>query len=113
MGLEARTPLWNDRCDLERRRIIDVLPDREAATLEAWLSTRPDIHIASRDRGGGYGQAVTRALSHARLVVDRWHLMENASSAFLAAVRESMRSIRQALMAGEINPTLLTCAERI
>jgi len=39
--------------------------------------------------------------------------MGNASSAFLDAVRKSMRSIRQALVAGEINPTLLTCAERI
>jgi transposase len=25
-------------CDLERRRIVDVLPDREAATVETWLS---------------------------------------------------------------------------
>jgi transposase len=113
LGLEARTSLWNDRCDLERRRIVDVLPDREAATVEAWLSARPDIRIVSRDRGGGYGQAVARALPTAKQVADRWQLMENASSAFLHAVRKSMRSIRQALGAGEINPTLLTCAERI
>jgi len=100
-------------CDLERRRIVDVLPDREAATVEAWLSARPNISLVSRDRGGGYGQAVTRALPEAKQVADRWHLMENASSAFLDAVRKSMRSIRQALGAGEINPTLLTCAERL
>lgn len=100
-------------CDLERRRIIDVLPDREAATVEAWFSTRPGIHIVSRDRGGGYGHAVARALPHARQVADRWHLMANASSAFLDAVRKSMRSIRQALVAREINPTLLTRAERL
>jgi transposase len=100
-------------CDLERRRIVDVLPDREAATVEAWLSARPDISLVSRDRGGGYGQAVTRVLPEAKQVADRWHLMENASSAFLDAVRKSMRSIRQALGAGEVNPTLLTCAERL
>ena len=100
-------------CDLERRRIIDVLPDREAATVEAWLLARPDIRVVSRDRGGGYGQAVARALPTATQVADRWHLMENASSAFLDAVRKSMRSIRQALAAGEIDPTLLTCAEHI
>jgi hypothetical protein len=100
-------------CDLERRRIIDVLPDREAATVEAWLAARPDIRLVSRDRGGGYGQAVSRALPQARQVADRWHLMENASSAFLGAVRKSMRSIRQAVGAGEVNPALLTCAERI
>jgi transposase len=100
-------------CDLERRRIIDVLPDREAATVEAWLSARPAIRVVSRDRGGGYGQAVSRALPEAKQVADRWHLMENVSSAFLEAVRRSMRPIRQALAAGEINPALLTCAERI
>jgi transposase len=99
-------------CDLERRRIVDILPDREAATVEAWLSARPEIRVVSRDRGG-YGQAVARALPEATQVADRWHLMENASSAFLDAVRKSMRSIRQALGAGEVNPTLLTCAERL
>ena len=38
--------------------------------------------------------------------------MANASEAFLEAVRRSMHSIRGALSAGEINPSLLTCAER-
>ena len=65
----------------------------------------------SRDRGGGYGEAVTKALPHAVQVADRWHLMENASSAFLDAVRKSMRSIRTAIGAATINPDLLTCAE--
>jgi transposase len=111
--LEARASLWNIVCDLERRRIIDVLPDREAATIEAWLSARPDIRLVSRDRGGGYGRAASRALPQATQVADRWHLMENASSAFLDAVRKTMPSIRQALAIGEINPTLLTCAERL
>jgi transposase len=45
-------------CDLERRRIADILPDREAATVEAWVSARPAIRVVSRDRGGGYGHAV-------------------------------------------------------
>jgi transposase len=100
-------------CDLERRRIVDILPDCEAATVEAWLSARPEIRVVSRDRGGAYGQAVARALPKATQVADRWHLMENASSAFLDAARKSMRSIRQALGAGEVNPTPLTCAERL
>jgi transposase len=100
-------------CDLEQRRIIDVLPDREGATVEAWLSARPEIRVVSRDRGGGYGQAIARALPDATQVADRWHLMENATSAFLESVRRSMRPIRQALDATEFNPALLTRAERI
>src|SRR5436305_13351989 len=36
--------------DLERHRPIDVLPDREAATVIAWLKAHPEINIVSRDR---------------------------------------------------------------
>jgi hypothetical protein len=35
-------------CDLERRQVIDLLPDREPATVEAWLSARPEIEIVAR-----------------------------------------------------------------
>jgi transposase len=44
---------------------------------------------------------------------DRWHLMENASSACLDAVRKAMPAIRQALGAIRIEPTLLSSAERL
>ena len=100
-------------CDLERRRIVALLPDREIATVEAWLADHPEIGIVSRDRGGGYGEATARALPHAIQVADRWHLMENASAAFLDAVRKSMRSIRTAIGANTINPDLLTAAEKL
>ena len=100
-------------CDLERRRIIDLLPDRDAATVESWLADHPEVAIISRDRGGGYGQAATRSAPQAVQVADRWHLMENASAAFLESVRRSMRQIRQVLGSTVIDPSLLTCAERI
>jgi hypothetical protein len=46
-------------------------------------------------------------------VADRWHLMENASRAFLDAVRKSMRQVRSVIGATRIDPELLTAAERI
>lgn len=49
-------------CDLERRTVIDLLPDREPATVEAWLRARPWIEVVARDRIGGFGGAVARAL---------------------------------------------------
>ena len=49
-------------CDLERRRIVDILPDREPATVEAWLDRHPGIKIVARDRDGGYARAVSRAI---------------------------------------------------
>ena len=39
--------------------------------------------------------------------------MENASTAFLDAVRKSMRSIREAIGAMTVTPGLLTCAEKL
>jgi transposase len=100
-------------CDLERRRTIALLPDREPATAEAWLARQPQICIVARDRGGGYAVAAQRALPHAVQVADRWHLMENASQAFLDAVGKSMQEIRGAIGAARIDPRLLTYAEKL
>jgi Transposase len=52
-------------CDLEPRRIVDLLPDREPATIEGWLARHPEVRVISHDRGGGYGQAATRAAPQA------------------------------------------------
>jgi transposase len=100
-------------CNLEKRRIVTLLPDREPATAQAWLAAHPTIAIVARDRGGGYGEAAAKALPHAVQVADRWHLMENASRAFLDAVRKSMRPIRTVIGATTIDPKLLTAAERL
>lgn len=100
-------------CYLQRRRVVDLLPDREPATVEAWLSQHPEVTVISRDRGGGYRQAASRAAPQAIQVAHRWHLIENASAAFLEAVRRSMRSIRVALGCTVIDPALLTHAERL
>lgn len=100
-------------CDLERRKTIALLPDREPASAEAWLARQPQIRIVARDRGGGYAVAAQRALPRAVQVADRWHLMENASRAFLDAVGKSMRQIRKAIGAARIDPRLLTYAEKL
>ena len=44
-------------CDLERRKTITLLPDREPSTAQAWLSGRPQIAVVARSgqrlRAGG------------------------------------------------------------
>jgi len=100
-------------CDLERRRVIDLLPDREPATVAAWLAARPSIEIIARDRGGSYGAAAEQGRPEALQVADRWHLFENASAAFLSAVRRQMGAIRAALGQGPVDPSVLTSAERL
>lgn len=100
-------------CDLERRKTIALLPDREPATAQAWLASQPQVHVVARDRGGGYAVASERALPHAIQVADRWHLMENASRAFLDAVGKCMRQVRTAIGAARIDSELLTYAEKL
>ncbi len=100
-------------CDLERRKTIALLADRESATAQAWLSDQPQIGVIARDRGGAYALAAAKALPKATQGADRWHLMENASRAFLDAVRKSMRQIRTTIGAATINPELRTAAGRI
>lgn len=42
-------------CDLERRKPVNLLPDRALDTSRAWLAGYQSISIVTRDRGGGYG----------------------------------------------------------
>lgn len=99
--------------DLQRRGPIRLRPDMEPATAQAWPAEQPQVAIIARDRGGAYARAAATALPNAVQVADRWHLMENASHAFLDAVRRSMRQIRCAIGAMAIKPELLTAAERL
>ena len=40
--------------NLESRRVVDLLPDREAETSAAWMRKPLDLMAVSRDRGGEY-----------------------------------------------------------
>lgn len=53
---------------------VDVLANRTANTLEAWLREHPDTRVVCRDGSGAYAEAIRRALPNAMQVADRWHL---------------------------------------
>jgi len=68
-------------CDLEHHSLVDVLPDRRVATVADWLRAHPRIQIVSRDRAGGYADAIRQGLPTAMQVADRWHLLKNLGDA--------------------------------
>jgi transposase len=43
---------------LERHRVIDLLADREAATLASWLKAHPGVEVVSRDRSPTYASGI-------------------------------------------------------
>jgi transposase len=63
--------------DLERRKPIELLPDRREETVTAWLLTHPEIEVISRDRGGEYAAAARKGAPQAQQVADKFHLLLN------------------------------------
>lgn len=80
--------------DLERGKIVEVLADRESATLEQWLSVHPEVEVVSRDRSKEYAKAATRAAPQAQQVVDRFHLVRNLAEVLQKILAHCRAEIR-------------------
>lgn len=79
--------------NLEDGSPVDLLPDRQAATLETWLKNHPGVQLISRDRGGEFARGARQGAPEALQIADRFHVLRN-----LAEVAEKvLGKHRQAL----------------
>nr|WP_239150577.1 ISL3 family transposase [Streptomyces sp. SID13588] len=69
--------------DADSGERIEVLPDRRAATVTAWLREHPGIRTVCLDGSGGFAQAIRDADPKIVQVMDRWHLWHGLTEAAL------------------------------
>jgi transposase len=82
--------------DLERRKVIDLLPDREAATLTDWLVARPSVETVARDRSITYRNSIMMGRPYATQIADRWHLLSNLGDVMEKLIERLLRKRKTA-----------------
>lgn len=64
-------------CDMDKRKILDVLPSRNKEYISNWLSKYHHIKLVSRDGSLNYAAAISEDLPNAIQVSDKFHLIKN------------------------------------
>jgi transposase len=82
--------------DLERRRVIDLLPGRDGEAVKQWLAANPQVEVITRDRWPAYIEAATAAAPQAKQVADRFHLLRNVREAVEKLLARHGTAIRAA-----------------
>ncbi len=86
--------------DLERRRVVELLPERSQESLVAWLRRHPEVEFAARDRSHIYREALAKGAPDAVQVTDRWHLLHNLAHVLENLLLQKQPVLRKAAMPG-------------
>ncbi|WP_445219710.1 transposase [Bradyrhizobium sp. Pa8] len=81
---------------MERKRVIDLLPNRNANAAASWLERHPGIEVIARDRAGSYSEDARRGAPEATQVADRSHLLQNLGEALHLAVGRHRKAVGSA-----------------
>ena len=84
--------------DLERRRPVDLLPERTAETVAMWLRDHPGVEVIARDRASEYARGATKGAPEATQVADRFHLLCNLHEALTRYLQRIMPALRRLLV---------------
>ena len=63
--------------DLERHKVVDLLPECSQESLSAWPERLPGVEVATRDRSRIYREGIAKGAPDAVLLADRWHLLRS------------------------------------
>jgi transposase len=84
--------------DLMTHRVVDLLPDRSAATVATWLARHPTVTVVCRDRSDLYADGIRRGAPQAVQVVDRFHLVQNLRQALEAVLLDHRPALQAAAL---------------
>jgi transposase len=87
--------------DLEEHCLVDLLPDRTADTLAAWLHDRAGVEIISRDRSRAYADGAARGAPDAVQVADRFHLAKNLGETVAQVLERHRADLREVMIPAE------------
>jgi transposase len=96
-------------CDLEQRRVIDLLPNRSTETVAAWLRQHPSVQVVSRDRASSFADAIAKGAPKALQVADRWHLLNNLLETLVRSLerhRHTMNEVGKQMIRKSAAPPL-------